>query len=237
MRPTNMKIGISLLAVLLLLLTAAWFLTARPARPPSVSTAQPAAKTTGDAAAADPQVPERAGVTRGSLSMPPVAAVAPAVPGPAPTAPAGAASASPSSASDSSARSRPSDASSVSSVSHGGATGAPLTAAPAEEIQYEIPAGMRAPAVMLPDDRPLTPPIQAFLDDVRREFDAKVAAAEDPAAVWEEARQHADARYRLLFGDQAYNQKTMQDAIEALRSKGALPTPPPTAPTHVVPAP
>jgi hypothetical protein len=84
---------------------------------------------------------------------------------------------------------------------------------------------------MLPEDRPLTPPIQAFLDDVRREFDAKIAAAEDPAAVWEEAREHADARYRQLFGDQAYNQKTMQDAIDALRSKGALPTPPPTAPT------
>jgi hypothetical protein len=99
-------------------------------------------------------------------------------------------------------------------------------------IEYEIPAGMRAPAAFLPADRPLTPPMERFLDDVRREFDAKIAAAEDPATVWEEAREHADARYRLLFGDEAYNRKTMQDAIEALRSKGALPTPqPPAAPT------
>ena len=68
---------------------------------------------------------------------------------------------------------------------------------------------------------------------MRREFDATIAAADDPAAVWEEARQHADNRYRLLFGDNAYNQKTMQDAIDALRSKGAVPAAasPPSLPT------
>lgn len=106
-----------------------------------------------------------------------------------------------------------------------------------EDIEYEIPAGMRAPVVFLPEERPLTPPMQRFLDDVRREFDAAIAAADNPADVWEEARQQADDRYRLLFGDEAYNRKTMSEAIEALRSKGALPTPPQKVSTPVIPEP
>lgn len=88
-------------------------------------------------------------------------------------------------------------------------------------MQYEIPAGMRAPVVFLPEDRPLTPPMERFLQNVRDEFDAVIAAADNPADVWEAARQRADDRYRLLLGDEAYNDKTMRDAIEALRSKQA----------------
>ena len=82
---------------------------------------------------------------------------------------------------------------------------------------------MRAPVVFLPEDRPLTAPIQDALDDVRREFDDTVAAADDPADVWEEATQHADDRYRQLMGFDAYNQKTMQDAREAMRAQGLMP--------------
>lgn len=84
---------------------------------------------------------------------------------------------------------------------------------------------MRAPVVFLPEDRPLTPPMEKFLENVRDEFDAAIAAADDPATVWEAARQRADDRYRLLFGDDAYNRKTMRDAMEALKSK-ASPEPP-----------
>lgn len=82
---------------------------------------------------------------------------------------------------------------------------------------------MRAPVVFLPEDRPLTGPIQAALDDVRREFDEAVAAADDPADVWDKATRHADDRYRQLMGFDAYNQKTMQDAREAMRAQGLLP--------------
>lgn len=89
--------------------------------------------------------------------------------------------------------------------------------------QYVIPPGERAPVVFLPEDRPLTPPMQAFLDNVREEFDATIAAADDPAEVWNQARQRADDRYRLLLGDDAYNRKTMQDAIEALKASGNFP--------------
>jgi len=98
--------------------------------------------------------------------------------------------------------------------------------------QYVIPSGERAPVVFLPEDRTLTPPMQAFLDNVREEFDATIAAADDPAEVWNQARQLADDRYRLLLGDDAYNRKTMQDAIEALKASGNLPSEqPPTVKT------
>jgi hypothetical protein len=82
---------------------------------------------------------------------------------------------------------------------------------------------MRAPVVFLPEDRPLTGPIQAALEDVRREFDETVAAADDPADVWDKATRHADDRYRQLMGFDAFNQKTMQDAREAMRSQELLP--------------
>lgn len=117
-------------------------------------------------------------------------------------------------------------------------SGLPVNRGPVEPtelattLEYEIPAGMRAPVVFLPEDRPLTPPMEKFLENVRDEFDATIAAADDPATVWEAARQQADDRYRLLFGDDAYNQKTMRDAIEALKSKN-----PPPAPSPVPPAP
>jgi hypothetical protein len=107
------------------------------------------------------------------------------------------------------------------------ATSASTAIAP---IQYEIPPGMRAPVVFLPEDRPLTAPIQAALDDIRREFDETIAAANDPADVWGEATRHADDRYRQLMGFDAYNQKTMQDAREAMRSKGLLPEAPTNQP-------
>ena len=114
--------------------------------------------------------------------------------------------------------------------------GTSVTANPATETlpapiqdeipQYEIPPGMRAPVVLLPEDRPLTGPIQAALDDVRREFDAAIASAADPADAWEKATRHADDRYRQLMGFDAYNQKTMQDARDAMRSEGLLPEQP-----------
>ena len=112
----------------------------------------------------------------------------------------------------------------------GGTSTEEFVAVSASNIAYDIPAGMRAPVVFLPENRPITPPMERFLDDVRREFDATIAAADDPAEVWDNARRRADDRYRQLFGDDAYNQKTMQDAIDALRSKGSLPAPP-SAPT------
>ena len=110
------------------------------------------------------------------------------------------------------------------------AAATPVAATAPAPIQYEIPPGMRAPVVFLPEDRPLTAPVQAALDDVRREFDDAIAAADDPADIWREATQHADDRYRQLMGFDAYNQKTMQDAREAMRSQGLLPEAPTTQP-------
>jgi len=94
---------------------------------------------------------------------------------------------------------------------------------PSSIVAYEIPAGMRAPVALLPDDPDLTAPVRAYLDKIREEFDATIRSAADPDAVWEEARDLADRRYQAAFGDDAYNRKTMQDAMDALDS--GRPTP------------
>lgn len=89
---------------------------------------------------------------------------------------------------------------------------------PQSIVAYEIPAGMRAPVALLPDEPGLTAPVRAYLDKIREEFDAAIRSAADPEAVWEEARDLADSRYQAAFGDDAYNRKTMQDAMDALDS-------------------
>lgn len=90
---------------------------------------------------------------------------------------------------------------------------------PPSNIVYEIEAGMRAPVALLPHDQPMSPQVAAALESIRQDFDKAVSSTPDPAAVWEEARERADAEYRMFFGFDAFNQKTMQDAREALESK------------------
>jgi len=225
-----MKLTIPLLVILLLTAVTAWFFTARSSQLQAVSPTHTASApvlsaTLGESKASPP--------TNSSLdhtsSIPHVATTSVA----ASITPSNPARSGPVEYDKLSAPSTSSPATLLPEAPQPDASATASYIAGAAEVEYEIPAGMRAPAVLLPEDRPRTPPIQRFLDDVRREFDATIAAADDPAAVWEEARQHADNRYRLLFGDNAYNQKTMQDAIDALRSKGAVPAAasPPSLPT------
>jgi hypothetical protein len=87
------------------------------------------------------------------------------------------------------------------------------------QIAYEIEAGMRAPVALLPEDRPMSPQVAAALEGIRQDFDREISAAPDPTAVWEDARKRADEQYRMFFGFDSFNQKAMQDAINALESK------------------
>lgn len=230
-----MKHAITLLAVLVLGLFAAWFLTTRRPGMPTVSQNRPPLAPL-EAATGQSQPEPRADLPGGTAFTTRDATV-PSFAAPAGPAPSDYGRSSPSAADAPEAPLSTPSSTLIPGATRTGSAVASNNVVAEGEIEYEIPAGMRAPAVFLPEDRPLTPPMQRFLDDVRREFDAKIASADDPATVWEEARQHADARYLLLFGADAYNRKTMQDAIEALRSKGALPTPPAADPTTSLPAP
>ena len=87
------------------------------------------------------------------------------------------------------------------------------------QVAYEIEAGMRAPVALLPEDRPMSPQVAAALEGIRQDFDREISAAPDPTAVWEEARKRADEQYRMFFGFDRFNQKAMEDAINALESK------------------
>lgn len=105
------------------------------------------------------------------------------------------------------------------------ALGIPLqdTYTPPENIVYEIEAGMRAPVALLPHDKPMSPQVAAALESIRQDFDKAVSTAPDPAAAWEDARKRADEEYKMFFGFDAYNQRAMQDALEALESRKAQP--------------
>lgn len=94
---------------------------------------------------------------------------------------------------------------------------------PPSNIVYEIEAGMRAPVALLPHDEPMSPQVAGALESIRQDFDKAVSTAPDPAEVWEAARERADAEYLMLFGFDAFNQRGMQDAREALESRKPQP--------------
>jgi hypothetical protein len=85
--------------------------------------------------------------------------------------------------------------------------------------------GIRAPIALINDNAARTPAQAAALDQVAQSFDASVAAAvgsssNEPtvsAEAFDAARAAADANYRLLFGDEAYNSKLLEAAREALQ--------------------
>ncbi len=106
------------------------------------------------------------------------------------------------------------------------------------DLDIEVPFGARVPAVFL-DDTPRPAPQQAALERIMDEFQDTIQRfksrsrsssvnLENPAAdggnfeelqVWEKARQQADRRYQILYGDAAYNRLTMLAAMQALEER------------------
>jgi hypothetical protein len=96
------------------------------------------------------------------------------------------------------------------------------------EIAVTVPPGEQAPAVFY-DDEPRTEPQVRILDEIARDFKEAIQR-EVPGytgeEVWSEARDWADERYMLFFGEEAWNKLHLQAALDAVREKevtGQLP--------------
>ena len=91
------------------------------------------------------------------------------------------------------------------------------------EIAVTVPPGEQAPAVFY-DDEPRTEPQVRILDEIARDFKEAIQR-EVPGytgeEVWSEARDWADERYMLFFGEEAWNKLHLQAALDAVREKEA----------------
>ena len=91
------------------------------------------------------------------------------------------------------------------------------------EIAVTVPRGEQAPAVFY-DDEPRTEPQVRILDEIARDFKEAIQR-EVPGytgeEVWSEARDWADERYMLFFGEEAWNKLHLQAALDAVREKEA----------------
>jgi len=92
---------------------------------------------------------------------------------------------------------------------------APLTAA-----DLVVPTGARVPAILMDagspqDGVPINSIISGIIDEFVETINEAQRTNQNMQEAWEEARQTADERYRLFFGDDAYNGATLEAAIEA----------------------
>ena len=95
-------------------------------------------------------------------------------------------------------------------------------------VDLEVPVGAKVPAALMDaggkDDGP---EIREVLDAITNEFIAAIEhsrqAGRDPEMAWDEALRVADEKYKLFFGQEAYNEATMEAAVEGIEEKEALP--------------
>lgn len=87
-----------------------------------------------------------------------------------------------------------------------------------------VPAGARVPIAALDPIENRPPPQRAALERILDDFQNEVAGATgaESGPAWEQARRRADERYRILYGNDAYNQLTMQAALEALEERRSV---------------
>ena len=90
---------------------------------------------------------------------------------------------------------------------------------PSPGTELPVPFGARAPAAAFENPDKLSGPQRKALTGILQEFQNDVLNSPPESPVWETARARADERYRILFGDAAYNARTMQAALEALNEK------------------
>ncbi|MBN8709767.1 MAG: hypothetical protein J0I10_10325 [Verrucomicrobia bacterium] len=107
--------------------------------------------------------------------------------------------------------------------SGGTSTGASPEVSSGGEIVVDVPPGNRAPAVFL-DDTQHTPQQNAALDTIAQDFADEVAqlpsdGSGQKSALWQQAAQRADDRYRMLFGDDAANNLQVKAAREVLQQQ------------------
>ena len=101
-----------------------------------------------------------------------------------------------------------------------------------EPIELELGPGVRLPVAMLDHDAPLTAQEATAKENLVHVFSNEISAslAETGADITDEriaakiyarAQHRADAQYKVLFGDAAYNQAGMRAAMEAMPTPGA----------------
>jgi hypothetical protein len=96
-------------------------------------------------------------------------------------------------------------------------------------IEEAVDGGKRLPASVLGGDLAvdLSGQQEIALSEIEKEFIAGIYPIVDPTVeegqaprspdeIWEKAQSNADSRYRLLFGDAAYNTQGVQGATQAL---------------------
>lgn len=105
-----------------------------------------------------------------------------------------------------------------------GQSGAAAAADPIE-LNIEVPFGAKVPAAAVDDTPGLTAPQKKVMQQILVDFQNDVAAAPDNLTTWEQARAKADDRYRVIFGDAAYNQMSTAAALEALQEKRSTTSP------------
>ena len=104
---------------------------------------------------------------------------------------------------------------------------ASTTAQCRQVLDLEVPVGAKVPAALMDaggkDDGP---EIREVLDAITNEFIAAIEhsrqAGRDPEVAWDEALRVADEKYKLFFGQEAYNEATMEAAVEGIEEKEAL---------------
>lgn len=91
-------------------------------------------------------------------------------------------------------------------------------------VLLEVTPGIRSPAVLAESDGALSPQATAMKERIAEDFANEVTQAADPETAevdpvtFDNARNRADERYRMFFGDAAYNQVTMSAAKRAINS-------------------
>ena len=100
-------------------------------------------------------------------------------------------------------------------------------AAPLSAADLVVPPGARVPAILMDagspqDGVPINNIISGIIDEFVETINEAKRTNQNMQEAWEEARQTADERYRLFFGDDAYNGATLEAAIEA--NEEAAPT-------------
>jgi hypothetical protein len=101
-----------------------------------------------------------------------------------------------------------------------------------DSVEVELSPGVQVPAVFLDDGEDMTPSqqeaAQNIADNFSREIGKAVAGATHAGAnpagpsldnAWFSAKNRADEQYRALFGNDAYNRKSVEAGIEAVSSK------------------
>ena len=94
-------------------------------------------------------------------------------------------------------------------------------------MTFELGPGVPLPAALLESESPLPPAVAAAKEGIAREFQRDVTdAVAQPNTLtpsvgktWPAAKAKADAQFRAMFGDAAFNEWSMQAAREALPTK------------------